>query len=197
MDRGPTTLSRSEPARPDRCRTSSKPISGIDTMPSYEKPASTAPIMVSNIYDVWFAILLVSKDESGENGEDREAGRIQVFIGYAGLGLWWHMWTQGREDGHILSVLRAEPGLTMRSGADPFCGESTRAPQNVHYTRGLEGPNQTLIPPYIRTTFLKHLEALSLGLVGPEMIQASSSAVHGLSLCFRQHHRDAVHSGSF
>ena len=34
-------------------------------MPSCEKPASTATIMASNIYDVWFSILLVSRDESG------------------------------------------------------------------------------------------------------------------------------------
>lgn len=56
-------LSRSKPARLDRYSTSSKPVSGTDTMPSYEKPSSTAATMLDNIYDTWFVILFASRDE--------------------------------------------------------------------------------------------------------------------------------------
>jgi hypothetical protein len=79
----------------------------------------------------------------------------------------------------------------MSSSANLFRGESTRAPQNVHYTRGLEGSNQALLPPYIRTTFLFDLEPLSLGLVwpgdnpGPPSVRQFTDCHN---LYFRQYH---------
>lgn len=53
--------------------TSSKPVSGTETMPSYEKPTSTAVIISSNIQAVWCTIVLfASTEESGGPDNARE-----------------------------------------------------------------------------------------------------------------------------
>ena len=35
------------------CLASSRPMAGIDTIPSYEKPSSTAEVMPSSMNDIW------------------------------------------------------------------------------------------------------------------------------------------------
>ena len=73
-NRGRTTPSSSQPARPDRCPKSSRPNSGIDTMPSYEKPSSTANIMLSSMSDKRSCIVVVAS-RGGSEGQSRSSTR--------------------------------------------------------------------------------------------------------------------------